>query len=272
MTQFVPADLTGLWRREVITTPAGYRDETTRVLWLQTRSWYADIRISADRPTPAGATGFADFVDAELLQLAAIQGFAGQLSAADGVCLWRRDLDHQPPGELLDEARFAIDGEVMIEDGIHADYQEIWRREARSSGPLAAFRLTSDPDGRDGFLIIAGDHFIEFVDRPAPLSPGKSLAEIIEVELAAGRRPAAEALLSTRISHGRIGEGWKVALSSLPWLEGAPLWSKPPRFLAEQGVLQTPRQAWILLDSSLPPTELAAWFAALAPASLRLDA
>lgn len=261
MTKFVPADLTGLWRREVITTPAGYRDETTRVLWLQTCSWYADIRVPADRPTPAGATGFADFSDAELLQLAAIQGFAGQLSAADGVCLWRRDLDHQPPGDLLDEARFAVDGEVMIEDGIHADYQEIWRREAGSAGPLAAFQLTSDPAGRNGFLVIAGDHFIEFVDRPLPLPHGKSLAEIVGMALTTGRRSTAEQLLSTRISHGRIGDGWKVALSSLPWLEGAPLWPESPRFLADQGVLQTPHQTWTLLDSSLPATELTAWFA-----------
>ena len=40
--------MTGFNVREVITTPAGYRDETTRVFWLQTRSWYADLRVRGE--------------------------------------------------------------------------------------------------------------------------------------------------------------------------------------------------------------------------------
>ena len=73
MAEFVPPALTGVWRREVLTAP-GRRDDTTRVFWLQTRSWYADIRVKADRPLRAAA-GFADYDDAELVKLAASQGF-----------------------------------------------------------------------------------------------------------------------------------------------------------------------------------------------------
>lgn len=139
MSAHVPPELTGLWRREVITTPTGYRDETTRVLWLQTRSWYADIRVTADRPRREGATGFADYTDAELIAMAAVQGFAGELTATGNVCLWRRDLDYQPPHDLVDEATFTVRDGVMIEDGIHSQYQEIWRQEAPAATPLAAY-------------------------------------------------------------------------------------------------------------------------------------
>jgi hypothetical protein len=271
MTAFVPPDLTGLWRREVITTPAGHRDETTRVLWLQTRSWYADLRVRADRPDRPGAIGFADYTDAELVQLAAVQGFAGQLTARDGICLWRRDLDYQPSSDDLDEARFAIEGEVMIEDGIHSDYQEIWRREPRSLAPLAAFELTEDTAQpyAAGLLVVAGDHFMEIRNRLTPLPRGKKLAEVVTAALEAGDRDAAVAALSMRISLGRIDAGaWSVTLSSYPWLEGRPLWSGGDvAFDKAAGTITcraaATRQVWSLIDAAgdladLPAPKVAA--------------
>jgi hypothetical protein len=258
MTAFVPPELTGLWRREVITTPAGYRDETTRVLWLQTRSWYADLRVRADRPARPEATGFADYTDAELVQLAAVQGFAGQLTAQDGVCLWRRDFDYQPPSDDLDEARFGVEGEVMIEDGIHADYQEIWRREPQSLTPLAAFQLTDDAarPGASGLLVVAGDHFMEIHNRQTPLPHGRKLAEVVADALDAGERDEAVAALSMRISLGQIDAGpWTVTLSSYPWLEGRPLWSDGEAHFDTAGGTFTigtasARQVWSLIDAA----------------------
>lgn len=212
----VPPELTGVWRREVITTPAGYRDETTTVLWLQTETWYADLRIKADRPVRADATSFADYSDAELLALAASQGFAGELTAKDGVCLWRRDLDYQPPSGEPDEATFAIDGEVMIEDGIHSAYQEIWRREPGSTGVLEAWRCET------GLRVRAGSYFMEILDRDLPLPAGASLTAIVQTALDAGDRSTAIDALSMRISFGTIeADGtWRVTLSTWPWTEG----------------------------------------------------
>ena len=221
MSAHVPPELTGLWRREVITTPAGYRDETTAVLWLQTRSWYADIRIEADRPKREGAAGFADYTDAELIQMAAVQGFAGELTATGNVCLWRRDLDYQPPNDTADEATFAVKDGVMIEDGIHSAYQEIWRQEAPGATPLAAYSLASEAKG---LLVIAGDYFLEIRDRATPLAPAESLTAYVTEALATGKRDAAIAALSMRICHGKIsGSARTVTLSSYPWLEGADL-------------------------------------------------
>ncbi|MDO8378550.1 hypothetical protein [Phenylobacterium sp.] len=236
MTTFVPPELTGLWRREVITTPKGYRDETTAVLWLQARSWYADLRVKADRPNRPGATGFADYTDAELIGLAAVQGFAGELTATGNVCLWRRDLDYQPPSHSPDEATFAVNGEVMIEDGIHSDYQEIWRREPGSASPLVSYRKA----GGGGLLVIAGNYFTEILDRDTPLPKGESLAAIVTEALAAGRREAAVAALSMRICHGEmVGAGRRVTLSSYPWLEGQDIGGVDPL-------------AWTLIDCDVP--------------------
>nr|QQZ50919.1 hypothetical protein JKL49_06655 [Phenylobacterium glaciei] len=186
----------------MITTPKGYRDETTRVLWLQTRSWYADIRVKADRPKREGATGFAEYTDAELIQMAAVQGFAGELSATGNVCLWRRDLDYQPPNDSVDEATFAVADGVMIEDGIHSEYQEIWRHQAPSATPLAAYSLVGETKG---LLVIAGDYFLEIRDRATPMAPAESLTAYVSEALAKGERDAAVAALSMRICHGQLG-------------------------------------------------------------------
>lgn len=260
MSEHVQLPLRGLWRREAITTPSGYSDTTTRVMWLQTRSWYADIRVPADRPSRPGARGFADFTDAELVQLATMQGFAGELSATDDVCFWRRDLDYQPPSPSLDEATFRIEGPVMIEDGIHAEYREIWWRAPESEGACAAFKL--DGPGQ-GLLVISGDAFMEIEGRAAPLPEGETLAAIVRAELEAGRRGAAEAHLSLRICYGRISGGrrpWEVQLSTLPWLEGQSLLCPETRYAPHTGRLETHIQgrklSWTLVDASAPPQDL----------------
>lgn len=257
MTASVPAELTGLWRRELITAP-GLHDAATRVFWLQTRRWYVDLRVPADRPATDGRDGFSAFRDAELPLLARVEGFAGELAVSDGICAWRRDLDHQPPAATPDEGRYTLDGDVMIEDGIHLDYQEIWRRQPGGGEPCLAFRLEDDPLGRQGLLVVGDRHLMEFVSRPGPaLSAGASLADLVAAELGQGRRAAAEALLSTRIRHATADGhgGWTVQLSSLPWLEGAPMWpARAARFDPEDGLLTIADPAaparWRQIDAS----------------------
>ena len=273
MNSPVPPEYTGLWRREVITAP-GFRDETTRVLWLQTATWYVDLRVPAGRPAARGI-GLADYSVEELSALATIQGFAGELAAADGICLWRRDFDRQPPGPIPDEARCAVDGDVMVEDGLHADYQEIWRRVPASAGPLAAFAL-EEAAGPGGLLVMAGDHLMEFRARPGAPLTGASLAELVEAQLAAGDRAEAEALLDTEICYAaREGEGWRVQLSSHPWREGRLMWpAGGARFDEATGRLQASdgdgTKIWRLLDANVPASALGRLMAGaqVAPAEL----
>lgn len=215
---FVPLELTGVWRRELITAP-GFRDEATQVYWLQTRSWYADLRVPADRPV-ARARSLDAYGKEDLARLALVQGFAGELTASADVCLWRRDLDFQPPGPIPDEGTYEIVGDVMIERGVHAEYEEIWRKVPGSDGPAAAFELTGDSaaPGRRGLLVVAGDHFMCVLDRVSGPPQGASLSAV------AAEPGFDRTVFDMPICYGRVSGGWNVELASLPWLEGAPLW------------------------------------------------
>lgn len=274
MSSPVPPEYTGLWRREVITAP-GFRDGTTQVLWLQTATWYVDLRVPADRPDARG-TGLADYSDEDLSALAKIEGFAGELTAADGICLWRRDYDRQPPGPMPDEARCALDGDVMVEDGLHADYQEVWRRVPASAGPLAAFAL-DEPAGPGGLLVMAGDHLMEFRARSGAPLTGACLAELVEARLLAGDRAGAETLLDTEILYAvREGERWRVKLSSHPWRERRLMWpAGGAQFDEVTGRLQIRdgdrTTIWRLLDANVPANALGRLMAGaqIAPAELR---
>ncbi|MDR3509462.1 MAG: hypothetical protein P4L64_16350 [Caulobacteraceae bacterium] len=274
----VPYPVRGLWVREVITAP-GFRDETTRVMWLQGPSWYADLRVAIDRPERAGAEGFAAYADDELVAMARVQGFAGQLRVEDGICYWRRDVDFQPPSPFPDEGRYSVTDDIMIEDGIHADYQEIWRRAPDSIAPAAAFQRL-DEDGRAGLLVIAGGYMIEFVARAGERPEGESLAHVVEAALAAGDRARAEDLLSTciRFAERGVDGAWITTLSSLPWLQGRPVWAPgAARFDAEAGLLTiglltsglgSAPDRWRLLEASAPLGEILGWLGALEDSTL----
>lgn len=266
MTAAVPAELTGLWRREALILPDGSRDETTRVYWLQTAHRFADIRVPADRP-PA-QPGFAGSNDTELAVLARMGGFAGTLEVEGSICRWHRTIDYAPPGGPPDEADCTFEGERLIETGIHAAYREDWCHETPPGAPLAAFTLEKDaalPD-RAGMLVLAGDHFIAIEDRPAPLPAAPSVATLVEADLAAGDRAAAIGRLGMRIAYGRV-EGWRVALSTFPWLEGGGLFAGADvGFDPAEGTLLVVgpgrSQLWRLAEASAPADAVAALFPA----------
>lgn len=258
MTQHAPSGLTGVWRRELITTTDGVHDDTTQVYWLQTQSWYADIRVPADRPSHPGASGLADYAPDDLAALAEMQGFAGQLTVEPRICRWRRDLDFQPPNGVADEGTWDLDGDVMIERGLDGRYEEVWRLEPESRGPLLAFGLDGG-SGPRGLLVVAGDGFMAIENRPIALPFGQTLGEVVAAALAAGDLDRAQAALAMPIVYGRIAGGaspWEVQLSTWPWLEGQGLWSHGAvAFDPSAATLREARaegeRAWTLLDSSV---------------------
>lgn len=46
----VPDAYLGVWRRRLLTTTAGLRDETSEVYWLQTACLHADLRLPGVNP------------------------------------------------------------------------------------------------------------------------------------------------------------------------------------------------------------------------------
>ncbi len=129
MTAPAIADCAGLWRRTLLMDADGSRDAGPGVLWLQGITAYVDSR-----------------------------GFAGCLHQRDDVFEWQRDVDLEPPGPFPDAASMHWDGDVLVETGVHADYVELWVRDADSAGACGAFFLRA-PDGADGLLLRVGDQF-----------------------------------------------------------------------------------------------------------------
>jgi hypothetical protein len=103
----VPASYVGVWKRTLLATPT-LPDTSTRVFWLQTDRWHADIRIPEDRPAIRGDA--LDLLDRTALRaLSRQQGFAGITEVNGDICRWHRMIDYQPPGRIADVGRMRFE-------------------------------------------------------------------------------------------------------------------------------------------------------------------
>jgi len=217
----VSPEYQGLWRRRVIETPAGI-DRDTSVYWLQTGGLYADIRIPARRhrrllPVRLG--------EADFLQRAHQQGFAGMLEVDGDVLHRRRWLDFQPPG-ALDIGRVRLDGNVMYEEGVHLDYREEWERlcppgeDRLALGLEVEYYANGCPLKRAGVLVAIDGYFMLALARRAALPAATDLAALMDS--ARYPREARRGFLACAVEFGsRHACGrWEVRLSTLPHHEG----------------------------------------------------
>jgi hypothetical protein len=124
---------------------------------------------------------------------------------------------------LWKEWAYAID-----DTGQHY-YCERWERLANASadGPVVALRKAQ---GRDGVIVIVGDHFNYCLGRQdavdkTPDSAG-SLIGLVDAAVEQGDLETARSWLSIQGGHGSISTGWVVDAAIEFWTEGAPIWSK----------------------------------------------
>jgi hypothetical protein len=96
-------------------------DRSTDVLWLQTPTLFADIRIPA-----GGGSGS--------------EGFAGHLAVTGQLCRWHRPIDVKPKGGDGDVGVLYRRGSRMIECGVHRNYLEDWRLIGDAARHLGASR------------------------------------------------------------------------------------------------------------------------------------
>ncbi len=179
-------DLQGLWRRAWIKAPTEnptHQDHTTRVFWAQSGTLYADLRIPLERRIPSGATCLADLDAPALLTLMRAEGFAGTIDVADSVCTWAREINWHGETPDVDAGKmWFTEGGDLIEDGVHADYRELWHHDAKP--PLQARRVQAGD--LSGILVWSPEMFLLGMGRAsAPAS-----APLIEA-LEAGDIPAA---------------------------------------------------------------------------------
>jgi hypothetical protein len=214
----VPDIYIGLWERTLLDTPT-LRDTTSRVFWLQTESWHADIRIPADRPACSGHGSLATLSEPELLALSRQQGFAGITEVSGELCRWHRQMDYQPPSGFNDVGRMRFEGpDRLLEYGVEQPYFEVWQRVAESSGGSGTVDNVADGDGRS-LLLRTGSWFMLVRPRVSgTLSAAANLSALVAAASANDR----VALLDFEISLARSSANGTacIELSTLPWREG----------------------------------------------------
>lgn len=221
----VPEKLIGVWRRKSIVFEDGTLDDTTRVLWVQTASGVADLRIPADRAIRS-ATSLAACREDELRMLAAQDCFAAKTlfdpsAKPYETALWPPALDvlrFQPSITFPEDGwlEWHDAGATMIERAPSGAYEEDWRL---CETPDLAAHLTRRDGGLVEAIYLVGNHVAYVRGEPRP--PGASNL----LELAGDDVEHLRALLDCEFSYGlREPDGtWRIELSTLPWREGETL-------------------------------------------------
>ena len=230
--QTVPDELLGCWRRDWIRYADGTVDDTSVVIWLQTCSAMADLRLDSAVLGLAGddVGGLVECGREQLLLLANSQSSSGITRCtaleADGsaTATWHGSIegvDFQPVSAFPEPGILSWNenGTVMIERAPSDAYVEQWRLLPSTRAPLVHTVLDDgSTSGRRTSMYLAGDTAMFVRDRVVPLRSGTSLADLV----AAADRADAEALVDCEFSFAvRQGNAFVITLSTLPWRRGA---------------------------------------------------
>lgn len=232
----VPDQLVGCWRRAFIRFADGTVDDRSDVIWLQTRSAMADLRLDGDRPDLTTRTGLGECDRAELVSLAGSDSSSGvtrvDASSTPAVATWHTGddgVDYQPvsafpePGWLT----WRDDGRVMIEVAPSGAYDEEWLRLPGSDGPSG--HVVVDGAVREGWYVV-GDHAMYVRDRAVEAPDERRIDEVVAALDVAdpAQRAMVEALVDCEFSYARrVGRRWVVQLSTLPWRQESELDMSP---------------------------------------------
>jgi hypothetical protein len=248
----LPAWTLGCFRRRSITFFNGDSDDTTQVLWLQSRGLTADLRLPAERVRLETRELLRELSSGELLRLAEVEGglartrFSAQPGsgvALSGVMQWADWTAFQVHAKWPEPGELRRVGDCLIEHAPSGAYVEDWRLQPSDGGPLVGLRLLEERDTktgqvlhRGGGLVVVGEHAMLVRGRAEELPPAARLAELIERAAADAR--LLDAIFGFEASYARRdGSGrYVVAASTLPWREGRPLLSTQG-FSVEDGLV-----------------------------------
>jgi hypothetical protein len=260
----VPSWLYGLWQREWI-EQGTVRSNTLDVHYLQTPSFFGDVRIPRDRPNLVHARSFADLSDQELHALAKQRGFAGRITLVGSSATWHHQIDFQPPDGEEDIGRLELlAGRRMHETGLDGSYTESWKSMADGDGRFLV--VQTERDGRaQRLLLVAGDYFVFARNRAKDLPSAASLESLI-----ASSHPSRAQIveyLDCEFSFGRVRGGsvaWEILRSTLPWREQHRLEFVDELEVATEGNRVRPRTSaaehWTVPINTLSGAELSEMF------------
>lgn len=228
----VPEQLIGCWRRHSIKFKDGSEDLTTRVIWLQTASGVADIRIAAERPDLRHRDGLASCTKEELLALAEQDCFCADTlfdpaTLPYPMAVWPTNLDlfrfqsvvsFPEPGWL----EWPTNSSIMMEYAPSGAYEEDWR--LVEPDPRFAIHLMRSQADAIECLYVVGDHAVRARSRRKSISDPRPLPNV--VRSLADNLPEIRSLLDCEFSYAVRAPGnshYEIELSTFPWLEATPL-------------------------------------------------
>lgn len=254
----VPVWTLGCFKRRSITFFNGDSDDSTLVLWLQSRGLTGDLRLAAERPRPSSRAALSDMSLDQLTQLAQAEGglsptrfeatgVAGvELS---GVMNWPDWNAFQLHAKWPEPGHLRRVGDCLIEYAPSGAYVEDWRLQPSGDGPLIGLTLLDETDAKTGQLlhhggglVIAGEHAILVRGRAQPLPPAERITDLLE--RARTEPQLLDAIFGFEASYARRdGSGrYVVEASTLPWREGRALLSLSGFSLEDGALLQKARE------------------------------
>jgi hypothetical protein len=254
----VPPWTLGCFRRRSITFFNGDADDSTLVLWLQSRSLTGDLRLAADRPKPTSREALADLSRDELSRLLEVEGGvsptrfeASGLAGVElsGVMHWPDWTAFQLHDKWPEPGELRRVGDCLMEYAPSGAYVEDWRLQPSGDGPLIGLTLLEEHDSktgqlthRGGGLLIAGEHALLVRGRAEALPSATRLSDLLD---RAGAEPRLldiifgfEASYARRDGTGR----YVITASTSPWREGRPLMAFGGFKLEDGFVLQKARE------------------------------
>lgn len=253
----VPPWTLGCFRRRSITFFNGDSDDSTLVLWLQSRGLTGDLRLAADRPKVESREALVDLPLASLVRLAEVEGglsptrFEGHGASSvelSGTMSWLDWTAFQVHAKWPEPGQLRRVGDCLIEHAPSGAYVEDWRLQPGGDGPLIGLSLVEERDDkgkllhRGGGLVITGEHAIFVRGRAEALPTCDRVTDL--VERAAREPPLLDALFGFDASYARRDAAGRyiVQASTLPWREGKPLMAFGGFTLQDGVVLQKARE------------------------------
>jgi hypothetical protein len=216
----VPVWLRGVWTRDWIMQNK-VKTTTVDVHYLQTPSYFADMRIPRNRPALSRARSFADLTEAQLRWLGRQNGFTGLTTLSGAVATWNHDIQFQPSDGSPDTGRLQRLGVGrMREHGLDDSYVESWRASGDGMSRFLVVRV--EHAGRLlKTLVVVGNQFMYVRNRNVALPAAASFDALFD-DAKPGREQM-EHYLDCEFSMGRIRGGavpWEIERSTLPWRKG----------------------------------------------------
>jgi hypothetical protein len=260
----LPTWLRGEWSRDWILV-GKVKSSPLDVHYLQTPTYFADIRIPKVRSGISAVKSFSDLTDQQLRLLASQDGFAGRTTLAGSVATWSHEIAFQPSDGTPDAGRLKrLPPDRMHESGLDGSYTESWRRLLSANGRYLVIR--AEHSGRLlRTLVVVGNQFIYVRNRVKDLPIAPSLKSLIE-STKASREEIVE-YLDCEFSVGRVRGGpvpWEIQRSTLPWREGHHLDFIDLISVRDGGAGLAPRAAgddqWLVPMNTFSPRDIKALF------------